>query len=99
MVCFAVLASGDIEFTQVEIADLVGYECQGSDWKYQGSQRNSNDSQRTETYITTGIGTAKLRDGSAYLNPEFVSVTPALIRNRARLADTLPLPSYSPFIG
>ncbi len=97
VVCFEVLENGDIEFSQVEIADLIGYECADSDWKYQGSQRNDNDSQRTETYITTNVGTAKLRDGSVYLNPHFVRITPALIRNRMRLQDMLPLQAFSPF--
>ena len=80
VVCYHILENGDIEFIQVEIADLVGYECHNPDWKYQGSQRNSNNSQRTETYITTNIGTAKLRDGTVYLNPDHVTITPALLK-------------------
>ena len=97
IVCFTILENGDIEFTQAEIANLRGYECDDSDWKYQGSKRNENDSQRTETYITTNIGTAKLRDGSVYLNPKYVDVTKALIRNRHKLSKELPVPDYSPF--
>ena len=97
VVCFEVLENGDIEFSQVEIASLIGYECDDSDWKYQKSSRNANDSQRTETYITTAVGTAKLRDGTVYLNPEFVKVSPALKRNRKKLEEKLPIPDYSPF--
>lgn len=97
VVCYHILDSGDIDFTHVEVADLVGYECEGSDWKYQGSQRNDNNSQRTETYITTMIGTAKLRDGTVYLNPEYVRITPHLLSNRKKLVDLLPIPSFSPF--
>ena len=97
VVCYQILANGDIEFTQVEIADLIGYECSDPDWKYQGSQRNSNNSQRTETYITTNVGTAKLRDGTVYLNPDYVVITPSLLKHRRSIADILPIPSFSPF--
>ena len=97
VVCYHILDNGDIEFTQVEIADLVGYECPNSDWKYQGSHRNSRNSQRTETYITTRVGTAKLRDGTVYLNPNYVTITPALRRFRRSIAADLPIPIFSPF--
>jgi len=98
VVCFEVLDNGGIDFSQVEIADLIGYEYgEASDWKYQGSRRNENDSQRTETYITTDIGTAKLRDGTVYLNPHYVTITTNRIRNRWKLANSLPVPEYSIF--
>lgn len=97
VVCYQILDNGDIEFVHVEIADLVGFELPNADWKYQGSQRNENNSQRTETYITTNVGTAKLRDGSVYLNPEYVNITSSLKRNRENIADELPIPSFSPF--
>ena len=97
VVCFQVMEDGDIEFSQAEIANLIGYERGHSDWQYQGSRRNSNQSQRTETYVTTKIGTAKLRDGTVYLNPALAPVTPALRRNRQGLASVLPIPDYSPF--
>lgn len=97
VVCYQILPNGDIEFTHVEIANLIGYEAPKSDWKYQGSKRNSNESQRTETYITTNIGTAKLRDGSVYLNPNIVTITPHLQRNRDKLSAELPIPPFSPF--
>ena len=97
VICYQISESGDIEFTQVEIADLIGYECRNSDWKYQGSQRNSHNSQRTETYITTNIGTAKLRDGTVYLNPNYVTITPTLLKFRKSIADILPIPPFSPF--
>ena len=97
IVCFFILENGDIEFTQVEISNLIGYECERSDWKYMGSKRNSNDSQRTETYVTTNIGTAKLRDGTVYLNPNYVKISPFLRRNRKILGRALAIPTYSPF--
>ena len=97
VVCYQILDNGDIEFVHVEIADLVGYELPNADWKYQGSKRNENNSQRTETYITTNVGTAKLRDGSVYLNPEYVNITTSLKRNRESIENELPIPPFSPF--
>lgn len=95
--CYRILESGDIEFTQIEIANLIKFGVGNSDWKYQGSARNSNDSQRTETYITTDIGTAKLRDGSLYWRSDLCPLTPQRQSFRERLAATLPIPSFSPF--
>ena len=97
VVCYQILDNGDIEFVHVEIADLVGYELPNADWKYQVSKRNENNSQRTETYITTNVGTAKLRDGSVYLNPEYVNITTSLKRNRESIENELPIPPFSPF--
>ena len=97
VVCYQILDNGDIEFVHVEIADLVGYELPNADWKYQGSKRNENNSQRTETYITTNVGTAKPRDGSVYLNPEYVNITTSLKRNRESIENELPIPPFSPF--
>ena len=91
VVCYQILDNGDIEFIHVEIADLVGYELPNADWKYQGSKRNENNSQRTETYITTNVGTAKLRDGSVYLNPEYVNITTSLKRNRESIKNEEPM--------
>ena len=99
VVCFTVMPNGDIDFSQVETAILRGYEETEPDWKYLGSRRNKNQSQRTETYNTTAVGTAKLRDGSVYLNPELVSISAALIRNRQKVSESLPIPRYSPFYG
>jgi hypothetical protein len=96
IVCgFESLENGDIEFIHVEIAYLNGFELPNSDWKYQKSERNVNNSQRTETYITNEIGTAKLRDGSVYLNTEVVNITPQ--RQKARERVSLDIPSFSPF--
>lgn len=99
VVCYEVLQNGDIDFSQIEIADLIGFEKKNSDWKYQGSSRNANDSQRTETYVTTSVGTAKLRDGTAYLNPQLVTISSYAIRFRYLIAkkEGLPVPVYSPF--
>lgn len=98
VVCYKILDDGSIEFVQAEIANLIGFEdTKASDWKYQGSRRNSNDSQRTETYITTNIGTAKLRDGTVYLNSDNVKIAPNLLALRQKLSKLLPIPGYSPF--
>ena len=97
IVCYKVFADGDVEFIQVEVAELIGYEHENSDWKYLGSKRNTNNSQRTETYATDAVGTAKLRDGTLYLNFDEIKITPHLKRNRKKLSDVLPIPRYSPF--
>jgi hypothetical protein len=97
IICYRILQNGDIEITQVEIASLIGFGLESSDWKYLGSKRNQNDSQRTETYITTNIGTAKLRDGSAYLRSDLIPYSQAMLRHRRKLL--LPVPSFSPFFS
>lgn len=97
IICYQIFHNGDIEFTQVEAANLIGYEFADSDWKYLGSQRNANNSQRTETYITNSIGTAKLRDGTAYFNFDEIKITPQMKRARLKLSDVLSIPNYSPF--
>lgn len=97
VVCFETLDNGGIEFVQVEIAELIGFENPNSDWKYQGSSRNKNNSQRTETYITSNVGTAKLRDGTLYLNSDKVLISSSLKKNRENLRVRLPIPSFSPF--
>ncbi|MBR2773436.1 MAG: hypothetical protein IKK13_00580 [Clostridia bacterium] len=97
IICYKIFSNGDIEFIQVEIAELIGYEFDNSDWKYLGSQRNQNNSQRTETYVTNNIGTAKLRDGIVYLNTDEIKITSQLKKNREKLSSVLPIPKYSPF--
>ena len=83
--------SGNIRFLQIEIADLISYQDEpDGDWKYCGSSRNSEGSQRTETYYTTNRGTWKLRDGSAYLDSDLV--------NYSRWRRTgVEIPCHSPF--
>lgn len=100
VVCYKINC-GDVIFVQVEIADLVGYDLDKSDWKYLGSKRNDNDSQRTETYVTTDVGTAKFRDGTVFLNKEHVTVSPQMIKARKRLEETkgLNVPKFSSFRG
>ena len=66
--------NGDIRFIHVMFANLIGHTEKNSDWKYVGSTVNAESgSQRTETYNTTGVGTTKLRDGSAYLDTDEIS--------------------------
>jgi len=95
VVCYCKISGGQIEFSQVEIAELIGFGLNSSDWKYLGSKRNNNDSQRTETYITTAIGTAKLRDGTLYLREDLAPVRDGMKAARKRV--DLRLPSFSPF--
>lgn len=84
------LDSGDILFTHAMFAELVGHTHPDSDWKYVGSSVNSTSgSQRTETYNTTPKGTTKLRDGSAYLDPNEIPY------RRWRRPATVPIPAYS----
>lgn len=69
IICFDRTAIG-IEFLHVMFAELRGHRESNPDWKYVGSRVNQDTgSRRTETYNTTGAGTTKLRDGSAYLVP------------------------------
>lgn len=68
--------SGDIRFIQIMFADLAGHGQPGADWKYQRSKVNkTTGSQRTETYITTPGGTAKLRRGTVYLDTSVIDTS------------------------
>lgn len=91
--CFALDSeSGDIRFVHVMFADLIGYGKPNADWKYLGSRINTRTgSQRTETYITTPVGTAKLRHGTVYLDKDNVNI------RRWRTVSDVPAPPYSPF--
>jgi len=86
-------ASGNIQFTHLEIADLVSHqEEEDGDWHYCGSTVDgATGSQRTETYYTTGRGTSKLRDGSVYLDTDRVTNWTAWQHCR-----TYAIPPYSP---
>ncbi len=85
-------ATGDIRFIHAMFADLIGHTHSASDWKYVGSSVNKESgSQRTETYNTTGVGTTKLRDGSAYL--DLSEIDPS----RWRPQHAGPVPAYSIF--
>lgn len=88
---FLLEPDGKIDFLTLSIAYLTE-----EDWQYQGSQSKAADkrTQRTETWVTTPIGTAKLRDGLAYWDPR-VPISNGL--RRERLAIPLPIPDYSPF--
>lgn len=84
--------SGDICFVHVMFADLIGHDKPSADWKYVGSKVNeTTGSQRTETYVTTGIGTAKLRHGTAYIDSDIVKIA------RWRTSPDIHAPDYSPF--
>ncbi|MBI5563134.1 MAG: helix-turn-helix transcriptional regulator [Deltaproteobacteria bacterium] len=84
--------SGDIRFTHVMLSDLTGHGKPDADWKYVGGKVNKDTgSQRTETYVTTGKGTAKLRHGSVYLDMDFINT------DRWRTSLDIEAPAYSPF--
>jgi transcriptional regulator with XRE-family HTH domain len=69
--CYEIRTDGNIEFLHVMMADLVGHNRKGADWKYVGSKVNQKTgSQRTETYTTNLEGLTKLRDGSVYLDTD-----------------------------
>ena len=91
--CFQLdTAKGDVCFIHVMFAELIGHGQSRSDWKYVGSQVNDETgSQRTETYMTTPEGTAKLRHGTAYLDRDQIDIS------RWRTADRAEIPVYSLF--
>jgi len=67
--CYKITSTG-IQFLHIMFAVLNGHKTAEPDWKYSGSVVNEETgSQRTETYVTTAWGTTKLRDGSAYIDP------------------------------
>lgn len=71
--CYNFLENGDIRFVHVMFAQLNNHLHPEPDWKYVGSVVNEETgSRRTETFNTTLSGTTKLRDGSAYLDPDKV---------------------------
>ena len=73
IVCFRSDEAGDIHFLHLMCADLTDHRSATPDWKYVGSRVNAaTGSQRTETYVTTGIGTTKLRDGTVYIDPSVI---------------------------
>lgn len=91
VLCFERTEAG-IEFTHVMFAELNGHQEPDADWKYVGSRVNEHTgSRRTETYNTTGVGTTKLRDGSAFLDPTRINYS------RWRQQRTSTLPEYSIF--
>jgi len=84
--------SGDIQFVHIMLADLIGHGRPGTDWKYVGSKVNrTTGSQRTETYVTTGAGTTKLRHGTVYLDSDAVCI------DRWQISSAVPMPACSPF--
>ena len=71
--CYNFVASGDIKFVHIMIADINGYQTHNPDWNYVGSKINPiKGSRRTETYNTNLKGTTKLRDGSVFLDSDTV---------------------------
>lgn len=91
--CFQIdKKTGNILFVHVMMAALNGHNESSPDWKYLGSRVNpETGSRRTETYTTNLQGTTKLRDGSVYLDPNYVNFS----RWRQPKRDSIP--SYSIF--
>lgn len=88
--------SGLIRFSQVELGELQGYgEAPDVHWKYLGSKEKENGNRRTETYVTTALGTSILRHGSVYLD---VTLLPNWAR-AARLPKGEAVPAHSPWHG
>lgn len=84
--------TGNIRFIHLMFAVLNGHNRPEADWTYVGSKVNeTTGSRRTETYNTTLVGTTKLRDGSAFLDPT------AIIFKRWRQARKGSVPPYSIF--
>jgi transcriptional regulator with XRE-family HTH domain len=72
--CYRFTDTGDIQFIHLMIANLNSHLHPDADWTYVGSQTNAiTGSRRTETFNTTGKGTTKLRDGTVFLDPNFVN--------------------------
>ena len=88
--CYNFVENGDIQFVHVMFAKLNNHRHELPDWKYVGSTLNADTgSRRTETFTTTPAGTAKLRDGSAYLDPSKVNFS------RWRHDKTRSIPAFS----
>lgn len=88
-------AAGLIRFMHVEMAELVSFQAEeNGDWKYIGSSRSDEGTQRTETYCTTPRGTWKLRHGSVYLDTKLWPSWENLMRHAKRGG---PVPRWSPW--
>lgn len=84
--------TGNIRFVHIMLACLNAHNSENPDWKYLGSRVNlETGSRRTETYTTNLQGTTKLRDGSVYLDPDFVNYS------RWRQIKRKRIPPYSIF--
>jgi len=82
----------NIRFIHLMFAVLNGHNHAEPDSTYVGSKVNTETgSRRTETYITTLIGTTKLRDGSVFLDPDAINF------KRWRQQRRGPTPAYSIF--
>ena len=93
MACFAIdQKAGNIRFVHVMLAVPRGHNQPEPDWVYVGGKVDADTgSRRTETYNTILIGTTKLRDGSAYLDPTAIAFKRWRQRRRG------PMPPFSIF--
>ncbi len=91
--CFQIDDStGNIRFIHMMFAVLNGHTQSNPDWKYVGSKENAETgSRRTETYTTNSVGTTKLRDGTVFIDPNFVCF------KRWKQDRLGPMPAYSIF--
>lgn len=84
---------GNLDFLTLSVAYL---EAPPTDWVYLGSKvKEATGTQRTETYITTPSGTAKLRDGLVYWDPR-VTISKSM-RSARRRVIVVAIPPHSPF--
>jgi transcriptional regulator with XRE-family HTH domain len=91
--CFRIgKETGNVRFVHLMLAVLNSHSHAQPDWKYVGSKVNADTgSRRTETYNTTLTGTTKLRDGSAFLDPDVIDF------RRWKQERDGPVPRYSIF--
>jgi transcriptional regulator with XRE-family HTH domain len=91
--CFRIeKETGNVRFVHLMLAVLNSHSHAQPDWKCVGSKVNADTgSRRTETYNTTLTGTTKLRDGSAFLDPDVIDF------RRWKQERDGPVPRYSIF--
>jgi hypothetical protein len=92
--------TGAVRFVHVMVAKLRPWDEKELDWKRSGSTHHAKGTGHIETYHTTAVGTAKLRDGSVYRDSKVVD--DGQIRRwavaRKKVAGSLPIPAHSPFM-
>lgn len=99
IVCYVILEHGEIDFSLVEVAELIGFGERNSDWIHMKARwhrsKGHRKSRRTDTLSTNSKGTAKLRDGTIYFNKEYCTISKNLKNERKKVK--LKIPAYSIF--
>jgi hypothetical protein len=65
-------STGDIQFSHVMVAELIGYDKGEIDWHFCASTNEGGRTRHIETYYTTNRGTTKLRHGSIYFDESLI---------------------------